>query len=129
MKLIKSTYAKMEGLTSSFALSLKCTVCKKECGNYADWIAHLVENEHQDFARKECKKWGDNIRECVIVAYADFPLVNLGRKIVQVFGCLSRGRLVTDFVTWEHRPRVAFIQFESRYSTRNEERAFFMYLT
>lgn len=107
----------MEGLNSSFVLSLKCTVCKKECGNYSDWIAHLVENEHQDFARKECKKWGDKIRECVIVAYADFPVIKLGRKIVQVFGCLSRGRLVTDFVTWEHRPRVAFIQFESRYST------------
>ncbi|ODM91436.1 Poly(A) RNA polymerase cid13, partial [Orchesella cincta] len=89
-----------------------CSVCQGSFGTRKEWLSHLLEFNHQTKARKEICRWNQTEIDCVLVVYATFPIASL--EFLQFFSNGS-ANLVTDFVWFESRPKMGFLQFESKH--------------
>ncbi|CAL8121454.1 unnamed protein product [Orchesella dallaii] len=94
------------------AWGLQCFLCETTFDTRKEWLTHLLQPLHQNQARGHCPSWDKQIKECVLVAFANFPVAK--EDVLQLFQLRDRNTIVTDFVWSEHRARVGIIQFESR---------------
>lgn len=96
---------------------LKCSVCRGEFQRKDDWTKHLFSNTHQSKARAKCNSWNNEMKDCAIVVYCQFPVPSpSGHKLLRYLS-KELSTFVTDFVWRDSNPRVAIVQFESRLGT------------
>ncbi|CAL8140296.1 unnamed protein product [Orchesella dallaii] len=91
---------------------LECSVCHGTFDTRKEWLSHLLQPDHQSKAREEICGWGKPERDCALVAFSALPIASL--ELLQFFSKKSSMTLVTDFIWFENRPKVAVIQFESK---------------
>ncbi|CAL8121176.1 unnamed protein product [Orchesella dallaii] len=94
--------------------ALHCSVCKQYFETRKDWRVHLLQPQHQNQARKDCRSWNSKkVKKCVLAAFGNLPIAT--EKVLNSFTVVAgRDTIVTDFVWSESRPTVGLIQFESK---------------
>ncbi|CAL8121182.1 unnamed protein product [Orchesella dallaii] len=94
--------------------ALHCSVCNQYFETRKDWRVHLLQPQHQNQARKDCRSWNSKkVKKCVLAAFGNLPIAT--EKVLNSFTVVAgRDTIVTDFVWSESRPTVGLIQFESK---------------